>query len=469
LLKWGGSGGRPLLRRLHGRLRRTFHGRPGAGSRVYRGGRFPMAWRILVVALVVSAVHAGDELTEAARRDRVSRLRARAVTWYATRKGVRGYCTRCEGEGWVKKEFGERDLCPVCDGSSNDVNEGQFRKAFFEMMTPRYRSAPGREEEIKAALIDAAFHEKRPAALFAWTIDRVELADASHGVVWTKLNGEKDPTPMRWIRTDDANGKPEWFVYDEKADGPWPGEEAEEIDWDAWDIRANEACAKATTSLAKVDALKALAAKVVVVETVKIVDVTPYGEGAKIVVCQLWGGPWRSSVEVGKDQLALVREWGKWDRLTWRLRVVVGGPEHNDIRGEVLWEGPKSAKWSKNTGLGGYRIDPTDPASFPEWCAKFDAADAAGRREMVRKMQGKTFVDEAKVVEIVGPNAQVVFKNGEKLSVPLEDPQAMEEVGIGDTISVARTAWLVGTEETFTDRGKLMFRLGILARKPGGS
>jgi hypothetical protein len=259
-------------------------------------------------------------------------------------------------------------------------------------------------------------------------------------------------------------------VYDKEADGAWPGETPpapEEIDWDTWDVRANEACAKLTTSLAKVEVLKALAAKVVIVETVKIVDVLPSGEGAKIVVCQQWGGPWRLSVEVGKDQLALVRDWGKWDRLTWRMRVIVAGAEHNDIRGEVLWDGPASAKWTKNTGLGGYRIDQPDPASFPAWCAKFDAADAAGRKEMVRKMQGKTFVDEAKVFEIIGPNAQVVLGNGEKLSVPLEDPQAMEEVQIGDTISVARTAWLVGTEEMFTDRSKLMFRLGIIARKAG--
>lgn len=429
-----------------------------------------MVSRVIALALLAASVHAGDELTEAARRDRVSRLRARAVTWYANRKGVRGYCTRCEGEGRVKKD-GESQSCPVCDGSSDDVNEGQFRKAFFEMMTPRYWSAPDREKEIEAALNDFWFHGTGPPALFAWTIDRVELADATHGVVSTRLNGEKDPTPMRWIRTDDANGKPEWFVYDREADGPWPGDTPpapEEIDWDTWDVRANEATAKLTTSLAKVEVLKALAAKVVIVETVKIVDVLPAGEGARIVVCQLWGGPWRTSVEVGKDQLALVREWGKWDRLTWRMRVVVGGAEHNDIRGEVLWEGPKSAKWSKNTGLGGYKIDPTEPASFPEWCAQFDAADAGGRKEMVRKMQGKTFVDEAKVFEIIGPNAQVVFKNGEKLSVPLEDPQAMEEVRIGDTISVARTTWLVGTEEMFTDRSKLMFRLGIVGRKPGG-
>jgi len=441
-----------------------------------------MVSRVIALALLASAVHAGDELTEPARKERVSRLRSRAAIWYASRKSLVSKCAKCTGRGTVAG--------PACDGRCRIINTDHYRKVYFEMMSPQYRSDPRRaealEDEIEAVGVAARLRElgalwsdieaaarrtRQPEALVGWAIDRIELADASHGAVWTRLNGEKEPTPMRWIRTDDANGKPEWFVYDQEADGAWPGEvppAPEEIDWDTWLVRADEARAKGTTSLAKVDALKDAAAKVVVVETVKIVDVAPSGEGAKIVVCQLWGGPWRASVEVGKDQLALVREWGKWDRLTWRLRVVVEGPEHNDIRGEVLWEGPKSAKWSKNTGLGGYRIDPTEPASFPEWCAKFDAADAAGRKEMVRKMQGKTFVDEAKVVEIIGPNAQVVFKDGERSSVPLDDPQAMEEVGIGDTISVARTAWLVGTEEMSTDRGKLMFRLGILARKPGG-
>ena len=439
-----------------------------------------MGSRVLALALLISAVHAGDELTEAARRDRVGRLRVRAGAWYTCRKYL------------------------FSDGCY--VNRAHYRKAYFEMMTPQYRSEPGRadafdaiesltapqdldprntlparellrDDPMQAKLDEKVFKDtfeeflsriRQPEALVSWAIDRVELADAAHGVVWTKLNGEKEPTPMRWIRTDDANGKPEWFVYDKETDGDWPGEAPEEIDWDTWDVRANEACAKASTSLAKVDALKALAAKVVVIETVKIVDVAPDGEGAKIVVCQLWGGPGRKTVDVTKDELPLVREWGKWDRLTWRLRVIVDGAEHNDIRGQVLWDGPNSAKWSKNTGLGGYRLDRTEPASFPEWCAKFDAADAAGRKAMVRKMQGKAFVDDAKVFEIIGPNAQVVFGNGEKLSVPLDDPQAMEEVRIGDTISVARTAWLVGTEEMFTDRSLLMFRLGIIARKAGG-
>ncbi len=445
-----------------------------------------MVWRRVIAALplLLVVVHAGDELTEAARRERTSRLRSQAATWYASRKSLVSKCTRCEGVGKVNdvtfvngRAFGESITCPTCQGRCKVVLENHYRKVFFELMTPRYRLEFGGEREIEKGFEAASEGSAWPASLDGWIIDRVQLADATHGVVWAKLNGEKTATPMRWIWTDESNGKPKWFVYND-VDGPWPGgwkepfavggsPELEEIDWNEWLRRAEGARAKGTTTLAKVDALKAEAAKVLVVEILKIVDVEPLGDGAKIVVCRLWGGPWRTSLEVTKDELPLVKDWGRWDRLTCRVRVVVNGAAETDVGGEILWDGPETAAWSKNPGLGGHEIDPAEPSSFPEWCARFDAADAGGRKAMLRQVRGKTLVDDAQVVGRRAGEVSVRFGNGEVATFPLDDPQVDEAVQVGDTIVVARWPDNLDVGEADASRENLWFRFGVLERKAG--
>ncbi len=425
-----------------------------------------------VLPLLLAAVHAGDELNEAARRERLTRLRSRAAMWYASRKSVVSNCPRCQGAGKVTetvvvagRPFGEVVTCPSCYGGCKVVLEKHYRKVFFEMMTPRHRSEPGRSKQIDDGFKAACRGTSRPDALDRWVIERVELADATHGIVWTKLNGEKKPTPMRWIRTDESNGKPEWFVYDETTDGRWlgrwddrDGAGLKEIDWEEWFRRAEGACAKGTTTLAKMEALQD--------EAAKIVDVEPSDEGAKIVVCKEWGGPWRATVDVAMDDLPLVRDWGRWDRLTWRVRVVVNGVARNDMRADILWDGPDSAVWSKNPGLVGCEIDPAEPSSFPKWCAKFDAADATGRKEMIEQVQGKTLVDEAKVLEVLVGHLRVQFESGEPVTFPLEDPQAAEEVQVGDTIVVARWPDYLGVAGADVRKEYLRFRYGVLERSP---
>jgi hypothetical protein len=442
-----------------------------------------MAWHRVgvLLPLLLAAVHAGDELTDAARRQRISRLRTRAATWYTSRKGVITKCHDCQGLGTgIERginrgglETGTVVTCPCCGGRCKIVQEEHYRRAFFEMMTPAHRSNPGRAQAIEDELGAARHGDGWPDAVERWQIDRVELTDATHGVVWAKLNGAKTPTPTRWIQALETNGKPDWFMYDAATDGSWPGgwkdavaaSGLEEIEWTEWFRRADEVRAKGTTTLAKVEALKVEAAKVLVVETVKIVDVTPSGEGARIVVCRLFGGPWRTSVEVGRDDLPLVREWGKWDRLTWRLRVVVDGVKNNEVRGEIIWDGPDSITWSKNPGLGGQEIDPAEPASFREWCAKFDAAGAADRPEMIRKVQGKAFVDEAKIAGLAAGQAKVQFEGGEVATFPLDDPQVAEVVKVGDTIVVARWADTFDVVAGDASRQNLRFAFAVLQRK----
>jgi hypothetical protein len=443
-----------------------------------------MAWhRVGVVLLLLpAAVHAGDELTDAARRERISRLRARAASWHTSRKGVITKCHDCQGVGTgIERginrgglETGTVVTCPRCGGRCKIVQEEHYRRVFFAMMTPEYRSNPGHADEIEDELRAALNGDGWPDAVERWQIDRVELTDATHGVVWAKLNGAKTPTPMRWIRVDETNGKPDWFVYYAATDGAWPGgwkesvaaPGVEEIDWAEWFRRAGEVRAKNMTTLAKVEALKAEAAKVLVVETVKIVDVAPSGDGAKIVVCRVFGGPWRASIEVGKDDLPLVKEWGKWDRLTWRLRVVVEGVKASEVRGEILWDGPDSITWAESPGLGGQEIVPAEPASFRDWCAKFDAAEAADRLEMIRKVQGTAFVDEAKVVELAAQQAKVQFEDGEVVTFPLDDPQVAEEVQVGDTIVVARWTDTFDVVAGDASRQNLRFAFAVLQRKP---
>jgi hypothetical protein len=338
------------------------------------------------------------------------------------------------------------------------------------MMTPRYRAAPGSAQRIEDELRVAA-EGTLPGALDRWQIDRVELADATHGVVWARLNGGKAATPMRWIRTDEPNGQPDWFVYDTATDGAWPGgwEDApavEEIDWTEWFRRVDEVRAQGTTTLAKLAALRVEATKVLVIETVKIVDIQPAGEGAKIIVCKPFGGPWRASVDVAKADLPLVSKWGKWDRLTWRLRVVVEGLKNSQMVGEIIWDGPDSITWSKNPGLGGPHIRPAELRSFREWCAEFDAAGAADRQEMIRQVQGKVFADEAKVLELNKGQAKVQFEGGETATFPLDDPQVAEEVKALDTIVVARWADTADVVEGDASRTKLRFFFAVIERRP---
>jgi hypothetical protein len=280
------------------------------------------------------------------------------------------------------------------------------------------------------------------------------MVDATHGIVWVRVNKESAPRSMRWVWTEDTHGKEKWFVYDATADGVWPTPPAEDdesqaqggddedatlVSWGEWWKRADAIRKGDDTTIKKLRALRDEAEKITIRETVKIVDIEPNGTGARVVVCKVWGGTWRGWLEVAEDQLDEIENWGKWDRLTWRARVVVNGLEDHSIHGEVLYDGPSSVVRKPNPGVGAeYEPTVADPSSYFEWHERYASSDGDARTQLLEAVHRKTFVDEGKVVAKEGRSLTVRFPGvGDDVRFTTGDPQVEAEVNTGDTVLVA--------------------------------
>lgn len=192
-------------------------------------------WAVLVLLLLGAVGHpdlrAEDVaeppgLSEADARRMKKEIRARVKEWWRHRKRLAVPCPECKGSGkvrWKGGRSGPLVACPKCDARKTYVDEEEYRRCFFEMLTPAFRLQKEIEDRLDREYEAACRGKPFPVVVKRYTLKEIELVDASHAFAYVERNRESVARPQRWILAKEPGEEPTWFVFDAAADGPWPG------------------------------------------------------------------------------------------------------------------------------------------------------------------------------------------------------------------------------------------------------
>lgn len=204
---------------------------------------------LVLLVLVALAVPLGAEpddraidAKERGRRER--RLGIIALRFMTARKRFPSRCPRCEGSGkWLTKRGRKRVYvqCKQCAGNGAWVSDKHYKIVHFDMRTPAFQRLPGIQDLLDREYKAARAGKPWPRRMARIRIKRVELIDATHAIAWVGIDADKVPTETRWIWiVRQGKKKGEWFAYDVRSDGRWPGNDARQQietlssgDWDA--------------------------------------------------------------------------------------------------------------------------------------------------------------------------------------------------------------------------------------------
>jgi hypothetical protein len=153
---------------------------------------------------------------------RTRALKARAETWWTARKKMVGKCSQCGGQGKIRWHRGIHD-CPKCDGRRRHMPADVYRRLNLEMKSPAFRLKEGAREKMEAdyrTCLAGAW----PPEIDKFKIEKVELVDKDHGLVYVVENADSVSRPQRWVWAEEK-AKGDWWLYEAHADGPWPGGE----------------------------------------------------------------------------------------------------------------------------------------------------------------------------------------------------------------------------------------------------
>jgi hypothetical protein len=158
-----------------------------------------------------------------------TKLRRRAAEWWRYRKTLAMRCPQCKGAGKVRWRQGRRRVivdCPKCDGHKMFVDKDEYRRCFYDMRSPAFRMQEGIQNRVTKEFVAAKEGRPFPQILDRYKLEKIEIVDASHGLVWVEKNKESVARPQEWVWSEEVGKSTTWFLYDAQADGPWPSAEA---------------------------------------------------------------------------------------------------------------------------------------------------------------------------------------------------------------------------------------------------
>lgn len=154
-------------------------------------------------------------------------------------------CNKCWGKGrlerwhWGTREDGTRYrvsdgwyVCPTCAGVPYTLGQSEYASIFFHMQSPRYQRMFGHSEfpETERRGTQSGFSRPRILKLYKELghMKRPRVLDLTHATVEVRWPHTGSVEVLRWVWYDPEtySGNP-WYLYDERVDGPWPGEEEE--------------------------------------------------------------------------------------------------------------------------------------------------------------------------------------------------------------------------------------------------
>lgn len=162
-----------------------------------------------------------ESCSEAELGRRKAKLRPRASEWWRTRKRLVFVCPQCKGQGKVRYRRRRVVDCPKCDGNRKVVDAKRYRKLFYDMRSPAFRSREGIQDRLTREYESARTGSPWPEEITKYHIDEVELVGERHGLVYVERNREDVAKPQRWVWAEDEKGRCHWCLWDEAADGPW--------------------------------------------------------------------------------------------------------------------------------------------------------------------------------------------------------------------------------------------------------
>lgn len=173
--------------------------------------RWVRAWSRIagaVVLLVASGAFAGDPVAPAPaaaapltkeQTDSLARLKVRVAEWMSTR----GRLVHIEG--------GVRSF---------DGNVG--RKVLYEMRSPTWRKRDTSRDEATAEFRTWRLADAWKIAPRKFKYTRGELVDARHALAFVIEGLDNVARTSRWVLDAEDGKKPDWFLWMEAGDGPWP-------------------------------------------------------------------------------------------------------------------------------------------------------------------------------------------------------------------------------------------------------
>lgn len=196
---------------------------------------------LLVLAPAPDRVAVAEEeplppgMTEDQVRVLRGKLRSRASEWWRYRKKLAMRCPQCKGVGQVRWRRGRRRVlvdCPKCDGHKMHVDKDVYRRCFYDMRSPAFRLQEGVRARVTQEYLKAKQGQPFPVVIKRYVLKKIEIVDATHGIVWIEKNKDSVARPQEWIQAEEVGKSAKWYLYDPEADGAWAGieEPAREAD-----------------------------------------------------------------------------------------------------------------------------------------------------------------------------------------------------------------------------------------------
>ena len=155
-----------------------------------------------------------------------------ALRYMTARKRYPSRCPRCQGSGrWLTNRGNRRVYvdCIQCAGNGRWVSDKHYRMVHYDLRSPAFRNLDGIDELLEREYRAARAGKPWPRRVARVRIKDVELIDATHAIAWVGIDADKISTETRWIWVvPKGKKKGDWFVYDSRADGPWPEEDKRE-------------------------------------------------------------------------------------------------------------------------------------------------------------------------------------------------------------------------------------------------
>ncbi len=184
-----------------------------------------LAFACPMLALDTSAEES-QRITSKERKQRLSKLRTVSNKWYFERKRFPIECPRCKGTGTetIVGRGVRRIKCRQCDGRKLWIGNKSYRKVYYEMKSPAFQALPGIKDTLTKQFIAARRGRPWPSRFKRYRFKGTELVDDTHGIARWVLGHNKRPTESKWIWVPNEPGgkKGQWYLYDPRADGPWP-------------------------------------------------------------------------------------------------------------------------------------------------------------------------------------------------------------------------------------------------------
>ena len=168
---------------------------------------------------------APDPKVEAEKKRRLGLLKDRMAVWGAAKKGLMGTCTTCNGVGSNSALAGGRTVttpCRRCAGRGKRVSKTNFKKLYYELMSPDWRRRPDAQREVEAVYLRMDGNLEPVPRLRSYRIEGMELLGDRHASVRVFHDDDSVAREVHWVwATDPLTKVSTWFLYGGDVDGRW--------------------------------------------------------------------------------------------------------------------------------------------------------------------------------------------------------------------------------------------------------